>query len=72
MHVFTSRVINQDENTGHQYRILRNMVLTEEQIKKLPIIEEEEQFYNDGEFESILLADFKKDADKIDEKNAAN
>ena len=72
MHVFTSRVINQDENTGHQYRILRNMVLTEEQIKKLPIIEEEEQFYNDGEFESILLVDFKKDADKIDEKNAAN
>lgn len=49
------------------------MILTEEQIKKLPIITgTEDLFYSDGEFESILLADFKNDADEIDSTYAAD
>ena len=44
------------------------MTLTEEMIRKLPIISEDENnmFYEDGEFESVVLADFDKAADIID------
>ena len=47
------------------------MVLDKEQIKTLPLISEnEDEFYRDGEFESVLLADFRIDADKIDREYA--
>ena len=45
------------------------MLLTEEDIKKLPVIsEEEDDFYAPGEFEAVVLADFNEEADRIDEK----
>ena len=48
------------------------MILTEEKIKDLPIISEDENnmFYEDGEFEAVVLADFNKAADIIDAKYA--
>ena len=46
-----------------------DMILTEEDIKNLPIIsEEEDDFYAPGEFEAAVLADFNEEADRIDEK----
>lgn len=42
------------------------MILTEEDIKNLPVIEDESIFYADGEFEALVLADFYKDAAEID------
>lgn len=45
------------------------MLLTEEDIKNLPVIsEEEDDFYAPGEFEAAVLADFNEEADRIDEK----
>lgn len=45
------------------------MILTEEDIKNLPVIsEEEDDFYAPGEFEAVVLADFNEEADRIDEK----
>jgi len=45
------------------------MILTEEDIKKLPLISEEEgYYYGPGEFEAAVLADFNVEADKIDAK----
>lgn len=44
------------------------MILTEEDIKNLPVISEEDNFYAPGEFEATVLADFNKEADRIDEK----
>ena len=46
-----------------------DMLLTEEDIKNLPVIsEEEDDFYAPGEFEAAVLADFNEEADRIDEK----
>lgn len=46
------------------------MILTEEMIKEIPLISENENnmFYDDGELEAVVLADFNKAADKIDSK----
>ncbi len=45
------------------------MLLTEEDIKNLPVIsEEEDDFYAPGEFEAAVLSDFNEEADRIDEK----
>ena len=44
------------------------MILTEEDIKNLPVIsEEEDDYYAPGEFEAAVLADFNEEADRIDE-----
>lgn len=47
------------------------MILTEDDIKNLPLItEDESMFYADGEFEALLLADFYKDVAEIDARYA--
>lgn len=44
-------------------------MLTEEDIRNLPAItEEEDDYYAPGEFEAAVLADFNEEADLIDEK----
>lgn len=49
--------------------IIDNMMLTEENIRNLPVIsEEEDEYYAPGEFEAAVLADFNEEADRIDEK----
>ena len=43
------------------------MILTKEEIAKLPVISEEEaDFYLDGEFEAAVLEDFNRAVDEID------
>ncbi len=44
------------------------MKLSEDTISKLPLLDEKEfgGLYADGEFETAVLADFNKEADKID------
>ena len=42
------------------------MILTKEEIAKLPVISEEADFYLDGEFEAAVLEDFNRAVDEID------
>ena len=42
-------------------------MLTKEEIEALPVIDEQEgDFYAEGEFEAVVLADFNEEADRID------
>ena len=48
------------------------MILTEEDIKNLPLLaEDESMFYADGELEALLLDDFYKDVAEIDARYAS-
>lgn len=48
------------------------MVLSEDIISKLPLLNEEQLsgFYDEGEFEAVVLSDFNEEADKIDAQYA--